>query len=200
MKSFKLLPRLLVGFGLLLFTSIIPISVQAAINITSSTLNGASSVSVAPSATISANVVLTSTSGTDWSSTSWNINGGSFKCVNHSNHTSSGNYNETFNITALAAAGTYNVVFRAHTNDGCSSGTVTRTMTNAVTVVVSPPILTAATKTVAENSPAGTNVGTALTATNSPLGYTITGVTGAALFNISTTGQITVKSGAVLDF
>ena len=200
MKSFKLLPRLLVGFGLLLFTSIIPISVQAAINITSSTLNGASSVSVAPSATISANVVLTSTSGTDWSSTSWNINGGSFKCVNHSNHTSSGNYNETFNITALAAAGTYNVVFRAHTNDGCSSGTVTRTMTNAVTVVVSPPILTAATKTVAENSPAGTNVGTALTATNSPLGYTITGGTGAALFNISTTGQITVKSGAVLDF
>lgn len=201
MKTFKILARLLAGFGLvMMFVSIVPISAQAAINITSSTLNGGSSVSVAPSATISANVALTSTSGTDWRSTSWNINGGSFTCVDHANHDTSGNYNETFNITALAAAGTYDVIFRAHTNNSCSAGTVTRTMNNAITVVIPLPVLTDATKTIAENSPAGTNVGTVLTATNSPTGYTITGGTGSALFDISAAGQITVKAGAVLDY
>jgi uncharacterized repeat protein (TIGR01451 family) len=55
-------------------------------------------------------------------------------------------------------------------------------------------------RSVVENSTAGTNVGTALTATNTPTGFSITGGTGASLFNISSSGQITVRSGAILNY
>lgn len=63
-----------------------------------------------------------------------------------------------------------------------------------------PPVITDATRSVAENSPAGTNVGTPITAANSPTSFSITGGDGQSLFDIDNSGQITVKSGAVLDY
>ena len=62
-----------------------------------------------------------------------------------------------------------------------------------------------ATRSIAENSAAGTNIGTAVTATDpypttDTLYYTLTG-TDAGKFNIgSTTGQITVKTGNIPDY
>ncbi len=62
----------------------------------------------------------------------------------------------------------------------------------------------AVTRSVAENSAAGTNVGAAVTATSNPNNYTLThslSGTDAAKFEIgSGTGQITVKSGTNLDY
>ena len=63
---------------------------------------------------------------------------------------------------------------------------------------------TAVTRSIAENSPAGANVGSPVTATSNPNNYTLTHAlsgTDAARFEISSsTGQITVKSGTSLNY
>ena len=77
----------------------------------------------------------------------------------------------------------------------------------ATTVDNLDPYFTAdtATRSIAENSAAGTNIGTAITATDpylttDTLYYTLTGTDGAK-FNVgSNTGQITVKSGNIPDY
>lgn len=116
--------------------------VFAAISITSATVDGTTAGtygSYDPSESISATVNVTTTgSGTDndWNSTKWRVGTGAYSCVNHSNHTSSGSYNETFTITAPSTAGTYDVDFVGYNNDTCDgtvSGSVT--LTGAVTVL-----------------------------------------------------------------
>ena len=64
-----------------------------------------------------------------------------------------------------------------------------------------PPVVTATTMSVNENSAGGTVVGT-VSATNSPTSFTLTNTNGTAqsLFDISASGQITVHSGATLDY
>ena len=76
-------------------------SAQAGLAIQSVTLNGASSVDVAPSASITAVISNKNTAGDNWKSTKWNISGDN--CVNHSDHNGTGTFNETFTITAPAA-------------------------------------------------------------------------------------------------
>lgn len=111
--------------------------------INSATLDGAATVSVAGSATISAVVNVTTSGGgsnNDWRSTAWRIATsppGATTCVDHGNHNSAGTYNETFNISAPAAVGTYSVYFIAYRDDGCSSGaSATFSLIDAVTVTV----------------------------------------------------------------
>src|SRR3989344_6106331 len=84
----------------------------AARTIDSATLNGSTSVTASPGESITANVTVT-TSGTanDWQSTSWDISGAN--CIDHSDHTSVGTYNESFSITAPSSPGTYSVSFIA---------------------------------------------------------------------------------------
>ena len=63
-----------------------------------------------------------------------------------------------------------------------------------------PPVGQAATRTVAENSPAGTTVGAPVTATD-PDGDTLAYSLGSAQFMIHpTSGQLTVATGANLDY
>lgn len=108
----------------------------AARTINSATLN---SVTVTPGATISATVSVT-TSGllgldTNWNCTRWRIDTGPWTNVNHGNHSGSGTYSETFNITAPGNPGTYSVSFIAHSNNDCDSGASnTYTLSNAITV------------------------------------------------------------------
>ena len=113
----------------------------AARTINSVTLNGASSVTVAPSASITAAVnVTTSGTGTnnDWNGTSWDISGAN--CVNTANYSASGTYEESFSITAPSSSGTYDVSFIAYTNNTCSSGaSTTFTVTGGVVVVTPTP-------------------------------------------------------------
>ena len=118
--------------------------------VTTATLNGGSSVTVSPTASIASQVsVTTDGSGANarWRSTSWLIastdpvavNIGT--CVNHADHDSAGGpFVESFNITAPASAGTYNAYFKAHADDACGpaggGASALFKMTNAVTVVV----------------------------------------------------------------
>jgi hypothetical protein len=116
--------------------------------ITSVTLNGGTSVTVAGGATIAAVVYATTDNGggnNDWQSTSWRIStspttGGTTGCVDHTDHTVSGSYNEPFSVTAPASGGPYNAYFIAYSDNNCGSGaSSTFPLINAVTIDNSGP-------------------------------------------------------------
>lgn len=128
-----------------------PLEARADRTIDSVTLDGAASVTVIPSATISAAVNVTTTGSgssqpTRWYSTGWSIGStppapsvGADNCVNHANYSTAGTYSETLSITAPVPAGTYNVYFFAYENDACTaSPSPVFTMANAVTVTTNP--------------------------------------------------------------
>ncbi len=105
--------------------------------INSVTLNDSSSVTVVPSAPITAsvNVTIDKNNNTNWRSTSWNITGSN--CVNHTNH-GQGTYTENFTVTAPDSTGTYDISFIAYQNDECNLGSSsTYTLTGGI-IVVSP--------------------------------------------------------------
>ncbi len=130
--------KILLIFGICLFLSG---NSWAARTISSATVDGSSSTSVSTGATISA-VVNVSTTGNGvngrWRSTGWRIAGssGSLTCENHPNHeSSSGSFSETFNITAPAVDGVYNLYLVAYRNNGCSQGASSEyILSSAVTV------------------------------------------------------------------
>jgi len=93
------------------------------------------------------------------------------------------------------SAGQQIVIALARTYNSSQSYSLDFTFT-----AIAPPVISAATRSVDENSPAGTYVGTPITATNSPTSFAITGGTGQSLFSIDSSGQITVKTGAVLNY
>ena len=81
---------------------------------------------------------------------------------------------------------------------GNDAATFTRTVTNNSTVVSAAPDFGAdtATREVAENSPAGTDVGAAVTATDvDPLTYTLGGTDAGSFQIVSTSGQIRTRAG-----
>jgi len=113
--------------------------------IDSVTLNGGSSVTVAPngSITVVVNVTTATPGNPNWGSTRWQI-GSSSACINHSNHNSSGSYSETLTITAPATAGTYNITITVYQDDTCNQGASSTTITNGVTVQApdtTPPVI-----------------------------------------------------------
>ncbi|MEC5206748.1 hypothetical protein QF022_001704 [Vogesella perlucida] len=106
--------------------------------------------------------------------------------------------NRTVTITP-AANQTGSATITLTVSDG-NGGTATDTFT--VTVSDVNPVISNATASVDENAGSGTAV-TTVTATGDTNGlvYSITGGTGSSLFDInSSTGAITVKNGAVLDY
>ncbi len=89
-------------------------------------------------------------------------------------------------------------------NDGAADSAVA-TSTVTVVSVNSPPVVDAANFSIAENSADGANVGSPITFTDPDTGQTHTfaitgGNTGDAFAINANTGQITVASGAALDF
>lgn len=149
------------GLCLLLWLqALVPELSFAARTINSVTLNGGLSVSVDPSATIAAVVSVTTDGGgsnNDWLSTSWRIGAGAFTCVDHGNHTSSGSYSESFNITAPAAAGIYDVDFIAYNDNNCSSG-ASLTFSRGGAVSVRFPAVSAITRASADPTTANSSV------------------------------------------
>jgi len=85
-------------------------------------LNGASHTIVSPSATVTVTIQVKTTSngGNDWLSTRYKIGSGSWQCVDTPDHTSSGTYTESFDVTAPASLGNYDVALRAHEGAGCT--------------------------------------------------------------------------------
>src|SRR3990167_4162303 len=109
-------------FLILLFS--FPNQIFASRTIDSTTLNGASSVTVSPSPSITAQVNVTTVvagGGADWQGTPWTVNG-STTCVDHTNHNAAGSYSESFTITAPASNGTYDASFIAYSNNICTQG------------------------------------------------------------------------------
>lgn len=110
-------------------------------SIFSVTLNGGSSVTVAPGASITAVIfVSTSTSGgVNWRSTSTRIATtppGATVCHDHANHDAVGFFGEVLTLTAPSVPGVYNAYFIAFQEDNCTTApSTTFVMTNAVTVV-----------------------------------------------------------------
>lgn len=125
-----------------------PSQALAARIINSVTLGGASSITVLPSANITA-VVNVTTSGLgserQWKSTGWLISTnalGTFTCIDHNNNNlRKGTYSLTFTITAPTLPGTYNAYFIAYKDNSCGSGgSNVYTMANAVVVSIPPPV------------------------------------------------------------
>lgn len=114
--------------------------------ITGATVNSAGSVVVASGATVSLTVSVTTNSdwwsNSRWRGTRWAIAASApaasaYACYDNPNHDSSGSYSETFNITAPASPGTYNVYAIAYDNNGCSSG-ASPTYTLVGAIIVAP--------------------------------------------------------------
>ncbi|MCX6720409.1 MAG: DUF5011 domain-containing protein [Candidatus Staskawiczbacteria bacterium] len=75
--------------------------------------------------TISAQINVNNDGGSDWQSTGWRISTtapGSYNCINHTNHNGNGSYAETFNVAAPSGTGTYDVYFKAFSDNSCGSG------------------------------------------------------------------------------
>ena len=129
-QQFFLRCFLLIFFALLT----VPETAKADRTITSVELNGsaAGTLIVAPSATIEAEVFVTTTgngSNSRWRSTSWTIDSVDY-CYDHDpNHDTEGNYSEIFSITTPVTNGTYDIDFIAYRRNNCTQGesnTVTR--------------------------------------------------------------------------
>jgi len=90
---------------------------------------------------------------------------------------------------------------RVRATDSQGTHSDVRTFTVQVNDANDLPVVTAGTFTVVENSVGGTVVGQ-VTATDEDVGQTLTYsiVTGGDYFEISQTGQVTVKAGALIDF
>ena len=122
--------------------------------------------------------------------------GGSFTPVTHDGTAT------TTRITGLTAGTTYEVQVRATNDEGI--GEWSASGTGLVPGVNNPPTFSTATATrsVAENTPAGQNVGIPVSATDAnaddTLTYSISGADAASFDIISTTGQIQTK--AALDY
>lgn len=159
---FGILARAGLAAAVLVSLILLPLEAHAARTVTSATLNGTTSVTVAPGAAITTVVdVTTDGSGlaSRWYSTGWSISTtapGAVTCVDHANHSGAGGYSETFSISAPATPGTYNAYFIAYSDDACSANaSATYTMTNAVTVTQNPV------PTTTGISPASKNLGAA---------------------------------------
>jgi len=138
---------LAISFALSNSLMLMPLKARAVMinrNTDSATLNGGSSVTVAPSANITVTVTGTITGGDsgDWHATEWRINTteGSMTCKDTDDHDSAGTFTtEQFTIQAPPTPGTYNAYFRINGKSSCGSdqrGTLL-TLTNAV--IVTPP-------------------------------------------------------------
>lgn len=120
-------------------------SALAAFSITSATLDGGATTSVSPSASISTSVTLNyfgNTNGANgsWGSTRWSVNGVHI-CTNHADHAVPGPDSVTFNITAPATPGQYDVTLQAFSNNSCGGqNSAAYTLANGIDVVNPTPI------------------------------------------------------------
>lgn len=109
------------------------------------TVNNTSSVTVAPGADVTVKFNVTTNGSGDannWESTSWRVAtnpGGSFNCENTNNHSSSGNYTETFDITVPTTPGTYSLYLKAHDGSSCTQAGQSGIFELAGAITVLPP-------------------------------------------------------------
>lgn len=195
--------------SVLLFAGLAALPAAAAITLNSTTVNGAASTSVAPGATLSIGLnVTTSGNGTadDWQSVGWAIASappGSFACDNSPNYTSD-RTNQAFSISATAPTtpGTYNLYAYAYNSDDCTSG-ISNLVTLANAVVVLPPGVVSITRASFNPSYPRKSVSWTVTFSTSVTGvdagdFSFTGGTSASITGVTgsgTTWTVTAYTG-----
>ena len=163
---------------------------MAARTINSLTLNGASSVEVAPGESIDIEAKVKTTSGSYWQSTGLIIGAAGWKCVNSPGVTSNTTTTDNFTITAPMASGTYDLNFYAFSASNCNSTYAYTGQTyNAVITVTSPPTVTAITRASANPADSNTDVSWTVTFNRAVSGVDLTG------FNLVPSSGVT---GAIL--
>lgn len=165
----------------------------ASLSISSVTLNGGSSTTVASGATISVTVSEKNTANSNWQSTSvktTNTTTGAqvTTCVNTTDYNGNGTNSTTFNITAPAAAGTYNVDIFASSNGTCTG-------TNSSIFTLAGGIIVVAAPAVTGISPVSgpTAGGTAVTIT----GTNFIGATSVTIGGVAATGVTVVNATTI---
>jgi len=118
---------------------------MAALTINSVTLDGGSSIAVAPGgSSIPVALSVTNDATNNWNSTGWRISTsapGTLTCYDNVDHAGANQtFSESFNIVAPATTGTYNAYFVASNNSACSGVTTTTTLPNSI--IVAAPVLT----------------------------------------------------------
>lgn len=184
----------------------------AAITVNSATLNGGTTATVLPGASIAVDLnVTTSGSGTanDWDSTAWSIATsppGTTSCDTSPAYNGANTYTQSFTITAPATTGTYNVYFIAYNSSNCSSGgSTTFVMSNAVVVDTAPRVVSITRASFDPTYP-GKTVSWTVTFNGSVTGvdaadFVLTqagGAAGAAITNVSGSGStwtVTANTG-----
>jgi len=128
--------------------------VQARVT-SSATLNGASSVTVAPGASITAAVTGIIAHDYDYHANEWRINTspGSMTCDGSTADHNSGTFTENSTITAPVTPGTYNAYFRVNGSNDCDSSQKGTLLTLSSAITVSQPI---SSTTLSVNSVTGT--------------------------------------------
>jgi len=158
--------------------------------ITSVTVNGGATTTVAPGATITVvvNVTTNNTGSSRWRCTSYsNLSGAGD--IDHANHDNSGSYTETFTLTAPATPGTYSPSFVAYSDSGCSNNASnTYTLTNGVVVLPPVPVVQSINRASFNPSAVGTTVAWTVVFNTS-----VTGVD-ASDFSLAQTGGATGAS------
>jgi hypothetical protein len=129
----------------LVFT-LLAVDAHAALVVDSATVDGGATTTVPAGGTISLAVTVTTSGGgasNDWKATGWLIANvsGPLNCANHADHTSSGTFTETFNITAPATVGTFNVYLVAYRNDNCTGGSSAEFVLASAVITTPPPAL-----------------------------------------------------------
>ena len=117
-------------------------AVQAALTTNWVQVNGASTVMVAPGASITATVNETNTAGSNWRSTKFTVTPGTIApCNNHSDFNGNGTYTLDYSLTVPATEGLYGLAVFASSNDTCG-GTTSNTVTlpNAIRVNNPPTV------------------------------------------------------------
>lgn len=121
--------------------------------LTSLEVDGDSSTTVEPSDSISLEVTVVLTgSGTSWKSINYTIQGQSLVCVNTvTAYETAGTYTESFNITAPASSGTYDIEVVAFKNTSCGATNSTASLNDAIIVEEPEPTVYTFTYTAGAN-------------------------------------------------
>lgn len=178
---------------------------RAALTINSVTLNGAASVMVAPSASITATVTETNTSWSNWRSTRFTTSPAtSTTCVNHANRNGNGTYTLSFSITAPAAEGTYDAIFRASSDNSCTGTTSPLYTLSAGIVVNNPPTVLSINRASPDPTTSGATVSWTVTFSEAVTGVDATdftlaesGLTGSSITGVSGSGMVWTVTATV---
>jgi hypothetical protein len=163
-------------------------------NLGAATLNGGSAVSVAPNASITALLTVTTTGSggnSNWSSSAWRIatsppqNDNAYTCVDTPDHSGAATNSESFSITAPASPGTYNTYFKVFQNANCAGGSGTQSAVLSNSVVVTVPSAATITTVSSSQNPSGSGQSVTFTAT----------VTSGSPAAAVTAGQVAFKLG-----